>query len=62
MNPDKDVQWFAAGGGIAKVGPFNSQVEAWEYLRLTEAAKARSDKLGLTHPADSRVWPERTKG
>lgn len=51
----ENVRWFAAGGGIRRMGPFMSQAAAWAALRLTskEADRQRSE-----HPADTRVWPE----
>lgn len=50
------VKWYAAGGGIAKCGPFASQVEAWEAMRLS---KIERERQRLEHPRDTRVWPER---
>ena len=46
------IVWFARGGGIVKMGPFKSQVEATNALRL---AKDR-DRF----PEDAFVWPEET--
>jgi hypothetical protein len=30
------IKWFARGGGIAKCGPFKSQIEATEAMRLVK--------------------------
>ena len=55
----EDAQWFAAGGGIARCGPFKTQREAWEAMRLTDAA---AKKAGGPYPRDIRVWPEWSVG
>lgn len=44
------IEWYARGGGIAKCGPFKSQVEAVDAMRL-------ADRYG-TFPNDIFVWPE----
>jgi hypothetical protein len=53
---DGRIKWYAAGGGLKWMGPFPSQVRAWEALRLTVA---EAKKQRAVHPKDSRVWPER---
>jgi hypothetical protein len=53
--PKKRIQWFAAGGNIARCGPFESQVEAWASMRHTAEVR---EKTRLEHPRDTRVWPE----
>lgn len=50
------LKWYAAGGGIAQMGPYESQVEAWEALRYAEDIEK---KTRCKHPKDARVWPER---
>jgi hypothetical protein len=63
------IKWFACGGGIAECGPFDSQVEAWEAMRLAPPklsfrAVLRGDSLpkpARKHPPDTQVWPERVK-
>jgi hypothetical protein len=47
----KEIKWFARGGGIAKCGPFDTQLEATNAMRLVE------DK---GFPQDVFVWPEET--
>jgi len=54
----KDIVWFARGGGIAKAGPFDSQIEAWEAMEYTHEMKERT---GYKHPHDTAVWPERCR-
>lgn len=44
----KQVQWFARGGGIAKMGPYKSQVEAAASLLNTHGV----------HVEGAFVWPE----
>ena len=48
------VNWFAHGGGV-RSGPYKSQIEAWDALRLTEE---EAEKVGRDFPHDSIVWPE----
>ena len=68
------IKWFACGGGIAECGPFDSQVEAWEAMRLApptityrermaSIAKGKAPRLPAArkHPPDTQVWPERVK-
>jgi hypothetical protein len=47
------IKWFSRGGGIAKCGPFDSQIEATNVLRLRP-------KFGINElfPPDMFVWPE----
>jgi hypothetical protein len=66
----KPVKWFARGGGIARSGPFDTQVEATRALRLapedahwsdTPAQYARKvRKAAARFPPDAFVWPEET--
>jgi hypothetical protein len=44
--------WFAAGGGIAKTGPFETQTAAFDSLRLV------SPPTAFPFPRDVVVWPE----
>jgi len=46
-------KWYAAGGGVARMGPFPTQRSAWEGLLLTEDKR----KSG-PYPDDARIWPE----
>ena len=48
------IMWFARGGGVAKMGPFHTQIEATDHLRLNTAE--------TLFPSDAFVWPERTEG
>ena len=36
MAKKKKILWFAKGGGIAKCGPFKTQVEAVDAMRLVK--------------------------
>ena len=51
-----EIEWFAAGGGIRKSGPFDSQVRAWASLELADGVSAV--KPGPIHVEGARVWPE----
>lgn len=53
----KRILWFAASGGIAKAGPFDSQVRAWQAIQLSVSAMK---ELGSPRPfADNAiVWCE----
>lgn len=55
---DYELQWFARGGGIARSGPYGSEVEAWEAMELTEVLQSTT---GYKHPLDAVVWPERKR-
>jgi len=46
----KRVEWFACGGGILQCGPFSSQIEAVQHMRLIDDC----------FPRDVFVWPEET--
>ncbi len=52
----QDAMWFAAGGEIARCGPFDNQRDAWEAMLLTGEAKKREG--GGPYPRNIRVWPE----
>lgn len=56
----KKTVWFAKGGGIARVGPFASQIEATKALRLahTPANQNNPRPSRAEFPADAFVWPE----
>jgi hypothetical protein len=47
--------WFAASDEIARMGPFATDVEAWEYLVLTPEDQAGHRRI---HARGARVWPE----
>ena len=53
----EEIQWFAKGGGIARCGPFQDQIRAWESMRYTDKLRKET---GLDHPGDTAVWPERS--
>lgn len=60
------VQWFARGGDMARMGPFKTQVEATNALRLVPPVVARirgaefvvGRGITLLFPPDAFVWPE----
>ena len=64
----KKVKWFARGGGIAQMGPFDTQIAATNAMRLVKRpARTRIAHDGcLVHepeqrqefPPDVFVWPE----
>lgn len=47
------IVWYARGGGIEKCGPFKTQIEAVNAMRMA----GRPDE----YPADAFVWPEVVK-
>ena len=56
-----DIGWFASGGDIARSGPYTSQMEAYNALRLTESAQRQQRETHGTdspYPRDLLVWPE----
>lgn len=50
------IVWYARGGDIARMGPFDSQVVAWERLRLIGS----TPEFPKYHQ-NALVWPERAK-
>jgi len=52
MKSTAKVLWFARGGGIARCGPFKSQVAAVDAMRLVKKVN------GSEFPPDIFVWPE----
>lgn len=55
---NKNLLWYAAGGHIMKMGPYDSQARAWKALVLTEVEQERQ---GSIHPKNARVWCEEKK-
>ena len=47
------IVWFAAGGGIAKMGPYETQIAATNALRLGDDRPTHRQ-----FPKDAFVWPE----
>lgn len=67
METEKKIVWFAACDGIRKMGPYDSQVRAWESLKcapLTSDELATFGRLGVKalksniHVKGAYVWPE----
>jgi hypothetical protein len=56
-NSERVVAWYAAGGGTANSGPFESQAKAWHAMLYCDEER---EKTGLDHPADTRVCPVET--
>lgn len=60
--PKKSTErWFVSGAGLARVGPFASQREAYESIKLTDAARyaqLRQYRVDMPYPHDVIVWPE----
>lgn len=57
------VQWFAAGGGLARSGPYPTQMDAYEAMTLTSEARERQRReygVDMPYPRDVVVWPERS--
>ena len=64
------IVWFARGGGIARAGPFDSQLEATAAIRLAPEPELSPAWAHLADPAgrrpapyrefpvDAFVWPE----
>ena len=51
------IVWYAKGGGISMCGPFKTQIEAVNSMRLAEDIKERSGSV-FPFPPDVFVWPE----
>ena len=52
-NSKRTVQWWAKGGGIARCGPFATQEEAADHMRLIPVPGSNA-----IFPPDVFVWPE----
>ena len=52
------MKWFAGSNQIIRLGPFHSQLAAWNALRLSDDAQARMKRV---HPPGAYVWPEDVK-
>ena len=63
------MKWFARGGGIARSGPFDTQAEAVESMRLITETVEDYERVRLgrkdfrprivgEYPEDIFVWPE----
>lgn len=63
----KKIVWFAKGGGIAKCGPFDSQIEATNAMRLVKREsktrighdfrKGRAEVFLVAEPAQRAEFP-----
>lgn len=67
MDSEKKVVWFAACDGVSRMGPYDSQVRAWQSLLsapMTNADITAHERHGVKiprlslHVKDSYVWPE----
>lgn len=71
MKKKPQILWFARGGGIAKCGPFKTQIEATNAMRLVKRKAqtcivGKKAEIALFHdpgqdqefPPDIFVWPE----
>lgn len=56
-----EVKWFARGGNLAKMGPFDSQLAATNALRITKESAARMGTPNAIFHPDAFVWPEEVK-
>lgn len=52
------VKWFAGTDEIARMGPFDSILDAWSSLELN---KDTQERTGRKHPKGAYVWPEQVK-
>ena len=48
------IAWFARAGEIERTGPFDTQIKAFEAMRLVR----RPDDAHWRYPPDLLVWPE----
>lgn len=52
----ESIKWYAASDDIVRIGPFESESEAWEHLELTDEEQERCKRV---HAEGAHVWPER---
>jgi hypothetical protein len=57
----RDGQWYARGGGIARMGPFSSYEEASQALIRSPAVHPRYDNADGTPVDGAFVWWEPKK-
>ena len=50
------IVYFASGGDVFRMGPYETAVEAWEALIQTRVVQSLTRSV---HPLDAKVWPER---
>ena len=54
----KKIVWFARGGDIMKCGPFKTQMEATQAMKL-DISKCKNITEGvILFPENMFVWPE----
>ena len=58
MEAKPKTVWYARGGGISKCGPFKTQEQAIQKMRL---AKDRIVEPAFPYPQDLFVWPEKAQ-
>lgn len=53
------IRWWAACDGIACMGPYETDVEAWRALELSPARRVAPNEpiVAAVHQAGARVWP-----
>jgi hypothetical protein len=56
VSKKKKIVWFARGGDIARCGPYESQIEAVNVMRLVKKPGQNQE-----FPPDVFVWPEEEK-
>lgn len=63
-----EIKWFACSDDIIRMGPFDSEVEAWEAVRAAPPTLSYRDRIAgmrlppaRVHVPGAQVWPERVK-
>ena len=53
------IRWWAACDGVACMGPYESEVEAWRAMELSPARRPKPHEpiVSAVHASGARVWP-----
>lgn len=57
---DEKVEWWAGSDEIGRMGPYDSEIEAWRSLRLSDSVKRRLWSSRV-HVPGAYVWPEKRR-
>jgi hypothetical protein len=58
MKKPTGIQWFAGCESITRMGPYKTQLAAWNALTLNETHRLITGRI---HAVGSYVWPEEVK-
>ena len=56
MNKGEPVYWYARARGIARMGTFKTQLEAWEAVMTVDGTPAPEATVWCESKAENRGW------